>query len=600
MAPRPNDWGLYRKLLQQAQPYAAWIAASFLLSLLAGPLALLTPLPLKIAIDSGLGSQPLPPVLDWLVPDAGSGTAVVLFAAGLCIGVALLTQIQSVVTAYVSARTSEHMVLDFRARLFRHAQHLALAYHDRQGTADAIYRIQSDALSLQYLITDGVLPLITAAFTLAGMIYFTVRIDWQLALVALVVTPVLFLLSQWYRRRLRRQAREIKKLETSALAVVQEVLAALRVVKAFGQEGREEQRLVRKSREGLQARLRVVLTEGGFGSLISLTTAAGTAAVLFLGVSHVRAGLLTVGDLLLVMGYLAQLYTPLKTLSRKAASLQSHLASLERAFAFLDEPADVAERPNARRLVRARGGIAFGDVTFAYGDDRPVLRNVSFAIEPGARLGIAGMTGSGKTTLVNLLTRFYDPSAGQILLDGVDLRDYRLADVRNQFAIVLQEPVLFSTSIAENIAYARPEASPEEIVEAARAASAHDFIMELPQGYATPVGERGMRLSGGERQRIALARAFLKDAAILVLDEPTSSVDTKTEGAILEALERLMDGRTTFLIAHRPSTVAHCDLLLVLERGQLRTLTPNRTAMDGETGLDDGNGAILGRSEIRV
>jgi ATP-binding cassette subfamily B protein len=274
------------------------------------------------------------------------------------------------------------------------------------------------------------------------------------------------------------------------------------------------------------------------------------------------------GSLLLVVSYLGQLYTPLKTIGRKATSLQSHWVGLERAFSVLDQLRDVPENPNPRPLIRASGTVAFQHVSFAYEEGHPVLRDICFEVASGARVGISGRTGAGKTTLLSLLTRFYDPASGHILLDGVDVRDYRLVDLRSQFAIVLQEPVLFSTSIAENIAYARPGATEEEIVQAAKLADAHDFVLALPNGYQTVVGERGLRLSGGERQRVSLARAFLKDAPILLLDEPTSSVDTKTEAAIM-ATERLMRGRTTFMIAHRLSTLENCDVMLELEHGRL-------------------------------
>jgi ATP-binding cassette subfamily B protein len=303
--------------------------------------------------------------------------------------------------------------------------------------------------------------------------------------------------------------------------------------------------------------------------LIALTFAAGMAAVLYLGVRHVQAGDLTLGELLLVVTYLVQVYAPLETISKKVGDLQASLVSAERAFAVLDEAPEVAERPGARPLGRAAGSVAFDGVSFAYTPGRPVLDGISFAVPSGARVGVAGTTGAGKTTLVSLLTRLYDPSAGRITLDGTDLRDFRLADLRDQFAVVLQEPVLFAASIAENIAYARPDATADEIVAAAKAANVHDFVTRLPHGYDTQVGERGAQLSGGERQRVSLARAFLKGAPLLILDEPTSSVDTATEAAILEALDRLMRGRTTFIIAHRLGTLEGCDVRLRLERGRL-------------------------------
>ncbi len=583
-----SDLTLYRRLLRQARPYWFHTAGIFLISLLATPLALLTPLPLKIVVDNVIGSYPLPSFLDALLPAAiaQSGVALLILAAGLQVGITLLSQLQELTASLLRTFTGEKLVLEFRAQLFRHVQRLSLAYADSKGTADSTYRIQYDAPAIQSIAIDGVIPFITAGLTIAGMIYVTARIDWELALIALAVTPILFLLTRFYRKRLRQQSREVKRLESSAVSVVQEVLSALRVVKAFGQEDREEERFVRRSSEGMRARIHLTFVEGGFGLLVGLTSAIGISAVLYIGARHVSEGILTLGELLLVMSYLSQLYAPLKTMSRKAASLQSHLAGAERAFSLLDEAPDVPERPSARPLVRTSGDVVFRNVSFAYPAGRgassemnhPILHDISFDIRAGTRLGIAGATGAGKTTLVGLLTRFYDPTLGHILLDGIDLRDYKLADLRNQFAIVLQEPVLFSTSVAENIAYARPGASERDIVAAAKAAGAHEFIVGLPRGYETPVGERGMRLSGGERQRIALARAFLKDAPILILDEPTSSVDMKTEAAIMEAMERLMRGRTTFMIAHRLSTLGICDARIEIEQGRIVAISEHATS----------------------
>ena len=570
-----GDVVLYRRLLQETRPYGFHLAGLFGLGLLASPVALLTPVPLKIAVDSVLGGHPLPVFLQPFFPEtaAQSPTAILLFAIGLLVAVAALGQFQGLASTLLQAYIGERLVLDFRARLVNQVQRLSVSYHDSRGTADSLYRIQHDVPAIQNLV-DGVIPSVSAAITLAMMITVTVLLDWQLALVALAISPPLFFLSGVYRPRMRSQWRHAKKLESSALAAVQETLGALRLVKAFRQEERETDRFLRRSREGMAARLGLALLQGRYGLYVGLTMALGTAAVLLIGVRHVRTGALTLGQLLLVMGYLAQLYQPLKTISRKAASLQSYLASAERAFALLDERPDVPERLHARPLVRAAGAVEFQHVSFAYNSDRRVLHDVSFAVPAGARVAIVGTTGAGKTTLVGLLTRFYDPTAGAILLDGTDLRDYRLADLRDQFAIVLQEPVLFSTSIGENIAYGRPGASDLDIVRAAKAAGAYDFIASLPHGYATPVGERGIQLSGGERQRVALARAFLKDAPLLILDEPTSSVDVKTEAVILEAMDRLMQGRTAFLITHRLSALATCDARLQLEQGRLVETAP--------------------------
>jgi ATP-binding cassette subfamily B protein len=557
------------------------------LSLMSTPVALLTPLPLKIAVDSVLGNESLPGFMQPLVPEfiTDSKGMILILVVALVVIVALLAQLQGICSLILQTYTGEKLVMDFRAQLFRHAQRLSLSYHDSRGTSDSIYRIQYDALAVQWITTNGVIPFVTSIVTLVSMIYVTALIDLQLALVALAVSPLLYLILRTYGQRLRTGWRGQKKLESSTLKIVQETLGGIRVVKAFGQEDRERERFSGKASETLRARIRLSFQEGGLGSMVGLIIAAGEATVLFIGVRNVQAGTLTLGDLLLVMGYLSQLYRPLQSISKKVGDLQRSLASAERTFALLDQTPEVIEKPNAIPLSRAKGTVSFQNVFFAYeGENSPVLHNVSFEALPGTRVGIAGATGAGKTTLVSLLTRFYDPTSGRIMLDGVDLRDYRIGDLRNQFAIVLQEPVLFSTSIAENIAYANPDATYEEIVAAAHAANAHAFITSLPEGYDTQVGERGMRLSGGERQRISLARAFLKDAPILVLDEPTSSVDVKTEAVIMEAMARLMHERTTFMIAHRLSTLANCDVRLQIEGGRVIDFEQRRIMGAGAAG----------------
>ena len=566
-----NHSKLYRRLFFEIRPYFFHLAGILFVSLLSTPLALLTPLPLKIAVDSVIGSHPVPTFVQTILPNAlaGSPDGILVFIIAFTIMIAVLSGLQRLASSWLRTYTGEKITLALRTKLFRHVQRLSVSYHDSKGTADSTYRIQYCAPGIQWLAVDGVIPFIATGLTVIGMIYIVAVLDWQLAVIAIAISPVLYLGARTFNPRIRNQWGQIWQLESSAFSVVQEALSSLRVVKAFGQEEREQERFVRHSSESFLARIRAAWSEGGFGLLIGITTAAGTAAVLFLGVHHVQSGTLTLGELMLVMAYLTQLFGPLATLSDMTANAQRSFASAERAFALLDEEPDVIESKNAVPLSRASGGITFRDVCFAYNGDNPVLSDISFEIKPGTRVGIMGMTGGGKSTLVSLLTRFHDPTQGQILLDGVDLRDYRLADLRNQFGIVLQESILFSTSIRENIAYARPGASQDEIVEAAKAAHAHEFITRLPDGYDTMVGERGMQLSGGQRQRIALARAFLKNAPILILDEPTSSIDIKTEREIIEVMERLSIGRTVFIIAHRLSTLKHCDLVLGIEQGRV-------------------------------
>jgi ATP-binding cassette subfamily B protein len=556
------------------RPYRLHLALTAFLVVCATPLSLLAPLPVKIAVDSVIGAHPAPAPIATLIEAIGAGSigGRLAVVAALLIVVTLLIYGQGLVAWIAQTWLGEKLALDLRAALFRHAQRLSLAYHDRTGTTDSIYRIQYDAQSLQFVVVNALLPLLSAVLTLCGMIAVTAWIDLQLALVALSVCPALYWITRRFNSRLKARWYEVKRLDSSAMSVVQETLCAVRVVKAFGQEDREERRFLGRSEERLAGQLDLARIQGKFDLAVGMTIAAGTAIALVIGVLHCMSGRLTVGQLFMVMAYLTQIYEPLKTISKKSADLQSGIVSAERALALLNELPDVAESANARSLARARGHFRLEDLGFAYETERPILRNVNLDIPPGSRVGIRGQTGAGKSTLISLLMRFYDATSGKILFDGHDLREYRVRDLRDQFALVLQDPILFSTTIAENIAYGRPNAARDEIIQAARDANAHEFIMGLPDGYETKVGERGMRLSGGERQRVSIARAFLKDAPVLLLDEPTSSVDSRTEASIMEAMERLMRRRTVFMIAHRLSTLRTCDLQIELADSELRLL----------------------------
>jgi ATP-binding cassette subfamily B protein len=575
-----SDILLYRRLAREVRPYWRLGAATLFLSLLSIPLALSTPLPLKIAIDSVLGSKPVPGLFAWALPEKVliSPESVLVVVTALFLAISLLHQLQLMCTAWLRTYVGEKLVLGFRTKLFNQAQRLSVTYHDAKGAADSSFRIQWDAPHIRYLVLEAAIPFVTACVMLVGMICVTFYINRQLALIALAISPVILLISQAYRVHLRNLARRLTTLESSTASVVQEVLGALRVVKAFGRERFEEARFGRHATDGFDARIDYDANESTFSFVIGMSLAAGTAIVLYVGVRQVQSQTITLGELLLVMSYLLQLYEPLRSISEIIGRLQLHLASAERAFAFLDEMPDVSEKRYAHRIERAEGHVIFEDVSFVYPGGRVALQHASFEVGPGARVGIMGPTGAGKTTLISLLARFYDPTAGRILLDRYDLRDYNLADLRAQFAIVLQEPVLFSTTIADNIAYGRPGASGEQIVKAAKAAHVHEFIARLPDGYETRVGERGMSLSGGERQRIALARALLKQAPILILDEPTSSVDVETESMIIDSLEELNIQRTTFIIAHRLTTLRNCTEVFEIEKNVLRKLTIHEIA----------------------
>jgi len=555
---------LYAWALSYLRPYRRPVAALLTLSALEVVVGLLRPWPLKVLVDDvlsgGAGST--------YVQRFGRETALLL----ACVGYFLLHLINEANAAshtQLQVSIGQRLVADLRQRMFTHLQSLSLRFHLRRGTGDTIYHIENDAYCVENLTMSGFVPMLTAGGTLLAMFFVLWRMSWQLAVMALAVLPALYLVNRYFLERLIAGSERLKEVESRGVSFVQEVFSAIRVVKAFGREEHEAGRFHVQGQSVVTARARLTWQESFYVASINTVTTLGTAAVLYLGGRRVLGGNMSVGELLVAMSYLASVFEPLSSMSRTFGKVQGSLASARRVLrTFANEP-EVRDRPGALDAPRLRGQVEFKDVSFAYESGRAVLEHISFKAEPGQTVAVVGLTGAGKTTLVSLITRFYDPSSGQVQIDGHDLTEYSVRSLREQVAIVLQDPLLLSGTLAENIRYGRLDATDAEVQAAAQAAYAHDFIMRLPQGYDTRLGDDGTQLSGGERQRISIARALLRDAPVLILDEPTSALDARAEAHIFDALALLMKNRTTFVIAHRLSTVRHADHILVLDGGRV-------------------------------
>ena len=560
---------IYRRLLPYVRPYARQLAGYLGLTMATAGVELLTPWPMKIVVDSVLGHEPLPRVLRQVVGTLGQSETVLLVGAVLAVvGLKVWLSGLRMLTSRISIRVRQAVVLRVKSDLFQRLQQQSLSFYDGRRTGDLVYRVNLDVWGVNEAILNA-MPAVVAGMTLVGMLAIVATLNWQLTLLSLVITPVFYSPYGLYSRHFDKRVDEIQQLEGESMSIAQEVLSGLRVVKAFTREDYEQQRFDEQGGVAAEARVDLTDQQVRYSLAVGLITTAGSALVLGVGAFQVLGGALTLGDLLVVLAYVASVHAPLESISTAVTYMHAYTAKIRRIVEILDAEPEVRDTPSAVMVSRVRGTVTFEGVSFGYRGRDDVLREVSFEVAAGEVVGIVGPTGGGKTTLVSLVPRFYDPRIGRILIDGRDIREVTLRSLRQQIAMVLQEPILFQGSIRESIAYGRPEATFEEIVRAVEQAGAREFIERLPKGYDTRIGERGVTLSGGERQRIAIARAFLKDAPILILDEPTSSVDYRTEARILKALEPLTRHRSTLIVAHRISTIRIADRILVLQQGRI-------------------------------
>jgi len=559
----PSGWALFRVLpraFPYTKPYWKLGSASILMTVLAAALSLLQPWPLALMVDTVSGQRESAFGIDRMTL-----LVIVVLASFL---LTVVVHGLNVGNSFVDSTLDQNMVLDLRSDLFAHCERLSLAFHDARRTGELMGRINYQAASLGTVVM-AVPPLIESVLTLIGMTTIALFIDWRVTLISLTVAPLVYYALGLYGTRVVPRLREVQGLEWQSLSIVNEAMSMLRVIVSFGRESHEHRRFREQGKTAVDARVQLTVRQTAFTLGVQTATALGTALVFFFGLRAVFNGDITIGEFIVLASYIAAIYTPLEAISNTVGMLNAQLVALQSSFELLDLEPEVREHQWPLEFHRVAGRVTFEEVGFAYAGRHDTLRDVTFDIPCGSRVAIVGPTGAGKTTLVSLMIRFYDPHEGRVKIDGVDIKQLSLASLRRQFAVVLQEPLLFSGTIAENIRYGRLEASDVQVAEAARAANADEFICRLPKGYATELGERGAHLSGGERQRICIARAFIKDAPILVMDEPTSSIDSRTENVILDALDNLMIGRTSFMIAHRLSTVRDADLVLVLNHGEI-------------------------------
>jgi ABC-type multidrug transport system fused ATPase/permease subunit len=559
--------GLLRELIR---PYRGTLGVILLAMLAQTAMSVAGPWPLKIVLDNVVGSHKLPPWLDHgLAPIVGSGTKmqIAVAAAMAAVAIAGVGALAAYVANYYTTSVGQWVANDLRMRTYHHLQQLSLSYYDKHQSGALLSTITADVQTIQSFASAATLDIAVDLLTIVGMLAIMFWLNWDFTLIVVAVTPFLLLFVSRFKKAVKKATHEVRKQQSNIVAVVEQGLDSMRVVKAFGRQDLAQAELGTASLATVDAALKARRIKALLSPIVAVTVSLCVAMVLWRGSALILSGVMTAGALTVFLSYLTKFFKPVQDLASMTNSIAQTAVGVERIQEILNADTIIPERVDARDTGKLTGDIVFDDVAFAYDADSPVLQKVNFHITAGQMVGVVGPTGGGKSTIVSLIPRFYDPTSGVIRIDGVDIRDYKLQGLRNQIAYVLQETMLFQGTIRENIAYGRRDATPEEIMNAARLADVHEFVERMPHGYDTLVGEHGSTLSGGQRQRIGIARAIIRNNPILILDEPTAALDTESESMVVRALEKLMAGRTVITIAHRLSTIRNSDKILVLKNG---------------------------------
>ena len=566
-----NTKAIYRMVLQQVKPYKKWLLIVFLAMSVATLMDIATPWPLKIIIDNVIDHQPLPSWLAWIkVFSIGNNKMALAAAAAITlIVITIIGAVASYINSFYTESVAQYVANDVRLQVYHHLERLSFGYYDTHQVGKILSTITSDVSTMQDFVSTTLLSILIDAMTILGILALMFYINWSFALIAIAVTPFLLVFVFRLKKSVKKSVREVRQDESAVVALLQQDLESIKVINAFGTQNIEEARLKKASMETVNAALKARRLKALVSPVVNVVVTICVAIVLWKGSTLVITGVMTIGALTILLSYLAKFFGPVKDLAKMTNAVAQATVAMERIQQLLDTDDIIPEKTTAAEPAAFKGEIVFDNVTFGYNCDNTVLRNVNIKIDPGQRIGICGQTGCGKSTIASLVPRFYDPLAGKVLIDGINVADYKLEGLRKQIGFVLQDTVLFYGTISENIAYGKPGATKEEIINAARLANAEEFIIKMNHGYDTQVGERGITLSGGQRQRIGIARAIIRNAPILILDEPTASLDTESEKVVMEALELLMKGRTVITIAHRLSTIQDSDKIIVIKDGSI-------------------------------